>query len=70
MLVVAAVTTGLLLLLLVGWVAPRAKASLDAATYFVPSELDVVRLFPEVQLRDARFEGLWGERDRGTWIFR
>jgi hypothetical protein len=68
--VVVAALAGLLLLLAAREVVPRIKAAHDSAMYFVPGEADVLRAFPEVRLAGQRFEGLWGERDRGTWIFR
>src|SRR5678815_5508991 len=37
-------------------------------TFELPREQAVVGSYPEVSL-NATFKGIWGEADRGTWIF-
>jgi hypothetical protein len=37
-------------------------------TFELPREQAVVQSYPEVGL-NATFKGIWGEADRGTWIF-
>jgi hypothetical protein len=37
-------------------------------TFELPREQAVAQSYPEVAL-PARFKGIWGEADRGTWIF-
>jgi hypothetical protein len=41
----------------------------DDVTFQLPTEQAMLGRFPEVALDEGTFKGIWGEADRGTWIF-
>ena len=44
-------------------------SAVGEATFVLPTPEGVFGRFPELALDDADFKGIWGEADRGTWIF-
>jgi hypothetical protein len=41
----------------------------DSVVYRVPSRDEMLRSYPELEITPARFQGIWGDFDRGAWIF-
>src|SRR4051794_26282757 len=41
----------------------------DDVTFQLPTEQAITGRYPEATYNEGQFKGIWGEADRGTWIY-